>query len=323
MSTNFNDIVAANAMADEHNLEIISSRVGGFGGSDAKLFLNIAKKGLDKLGVTDLKRIGVAMGLSEPGKQGDNKFTRGGHIFEDQISESFGLLGEELERELKIDSSLAKTFKTFAHADFAKRLEDGTLAIYECKYVQKDMEKVHKEYDPQLNWYYMMDNVSKVTLVHGQGKVEEDGISIASIEQETVEPDEKMIKSLKKGIAILDEAIGNGWKPALEIPDIPEDMANIFATRQIAKRFVEMWTEEKEKAEKEIAAKMQEMGLADGGRLSAFDEAAGEWYTITLSAPEETRRFSRTKLFKAHPELDIPEFYDITPAKEEWKVAIR
>ena len=45
-------------------MEIENTRVGGFGGSDAALFLRIAKKGgVDGLSNTDLYRIAVAMGI--------------------------------------------------------------------------------------------------------------------------------------------------------------------------------------------------------------------------------------------------------------------
>ena len=49
----------------EHKQEILKSRVGGFGGSDAKLFYTIASKGVNKLSATDLLRISVAKGESE------------------------------------------------------------------------------------------------------------------------------------------------------------------------------------------------------------------------------------------------------------------
>ena len=48
-----------------HQQEIENTRVGGFGGSDAALFLRIAKKGgVEDLSNTDLYRIAVAMGIS-------------------------------------------------------------------------------------------------------------------------------------------------------------------------------------------------------------------------------------------------------------------
>ena len=48
----------------KHQQEIQSTRVGGFGGSDAAMFLRIAKKGgVEGLSNTDLYRIAVAMGI--------------------------------------------------------------------------------------------------------------------------------------------------------------------------------------------------------------------------------------------------------------------
>ena len=45
--------------------EIIESRTGGFGGSDAHIFLKVGKYGITSLTDSDKKRIAVAMGLVE------------------------------------------------------------------------------------------------------------------------------------------------------------------------------------------------------------------------------------------------------------------
>ena len=51
-------------LKNQHQMEIENTRVGGFGGSDAALFLRIAKKGgVEGLSNTDLYRIAVAMGI--------------------------------------------------------------------------------------------------------------------------------------------------------------------------------------------------------------------------------------------------------------------
>ena len=45
-----------------HKTEIITSRKGGFGGSDAKMFLKVGKNGIESLSETDKMRIAVALG---------------------------------------------------------------------------------------------------------------------------------------------------------------------------------------------------------------------------------------------------------------------
>ena len=46
-----------------HQKEIEQSRIGGFGGSDAKMFYKVGLKGMSALSATDMKRIAAAKGL--------------------------------------------------------------------------------------------------------------------------------------------------------------------------------------------------------------------------------------------------------------------
>ena len=71
----------------QHQMEIETSRVGGFGGSDAALFLRIAKKGgVEGLSNTDLYRIAVAMGIKPYVPVSPTEAMQNGHIFEDSYA---------------------------------------------------------------------------------------------------------------------------------------------------------------------------------------------------------------------------------------------
>ena len=66
-----------------HKNEIEATRVGGFGGSDAKMFYKIGLKGLSALNNTDKKRIRVAKGIDEYKPAPVSEAMQRGHDFED------------------------------------------------------------------------------------------------------------------------------------------------------------------------------------------------------------------------------------------------
>ena len=103
-----------------HQQEIENTRVGGFGGSDAALFLRIAKKGgVDGLSNTDLYRIAVAMGIKPYVPVSPTEAMQNGHIFEDSYERMLEESGNTFEREVKLVAECQpKNFKIFAHADF-------------------------------------------------------------------------------------------------------------------------------------------------------------------------------------------------------------
>lgn len=207
----------------QHNNEIISTRKGGFGGSDAPLFLRIAANGLDSLSATDNRRIAVMMGLAEPA-QFTNAAMEAGHAFEDyyQIHE-IAATGALYDREVYVeDKELAKNFKIFCHADYATA---GFARVKELKYSQEDTEAVIKRYNAQCQWYYML-GAEHVDLVHGQGLVEP--FIPQGITEVWVPADAYYIERLNTGISILDEAISNGWRPELAQSETYEDLpANV------------------------------------------------------------------------------------------------
>ena len=85
---------------NQHQQEIENTRVGGFGGSDAALFLRIAKKGgVDGLSNTDLYRIAVAMGIKPYAPVPVTEAMQAGHTFEDSYARYLKDSGRSFERE--------------------------------------------------------------------------------------------------------------------------------------------------------------------------------------------------------------------------------
>ena len=74
---------------DKHTQEIEATRIGGFGGSDAKLFYKIGLKGIESLSNTDKKRIRVAKGIDERKSISDTPAMAKGRAFEDWYAQRF------------------------------------------------------------------------------------------------------------------------------------------------------------------------------------------------------------------------------------------
>ena len=211
-----------------HQEEIQATRVGGFGGSDAKIFASIAKKGLENIGQTYLRRIAVAMGLVEYQAIPQTEAMAKGHEFEDRLELTYACLPEtmQLERETKLELGefwfSPKDFKIFAHADFYIKSEKKVLEAKYIENIDTTTFEVAEKYKYQLQWYYLL-GAESVTLVRGYGEE-------MQVEEMEIVVDNAIINELIAGIVELDKAISNGWQPTLltdySEEDIPEDVAN-------------------------------------------------------------------------------------------------
>lgn len=212
----------------QHQQEIESTRVGGFGGSDAALFLRIAKKGgVEGLSNTDLYRIAVAMGIKPYAPVPVTEAMNNGHIFEDSYERMLKDSGiTTYEREVRLVAECQpKNFKIFAHADFlinGKTAVKKIVIVHECKFIadeEKSADDVAETYKAQLQWYYML-GVEYVDLIRGYGNPE-----YPSTQDLIIDKDEDIIDTLKLGIQILDDAIESGWAPEIE-EELVDEMSN-------------------------------------------------------------------------------------------------
>lgn len=293
------------AAAEEHQQEIQQSRIGGLGGSDADILLRIGRNGLQALSSTDTKRLAIMMGMAEQEQWGGNDYTRAGHDFEDFI-EKTAPLGKDVEREKLMSAKMARNFKTFAHADFVSHSHGQ--CVYECKYVQKDTESVAKEYEAQLQWYYIL-GASQVILMHGQGSVPFDESELECNAME-IERNTELCELILAGVKTLDKAIADGWKPVA-----PErcPLEETSVTVQKAFETLERIKAEREKMdEEETAAKAVILSYMADFNYSSISN--GE-HTASITKESVTRTFDKAKLLKVHPELDRDEFYKTSTRK--------
>ena len=220
-----------------HQQEIENTRVGGFGGSDAALFLRIAKRGgVEGLSNTDLYRIAVAMGIKPYAPVPVTEAMNNGHIFEDSYARMLKDSGRTFEREVKLmpHKLQMQNFAIFAHADFVFREKiykktEQIILVHECKFIadeSKTADDVAETYKAQLQWYYML-GVEYVDLIRGYGNPE-----YPSTQDLAIDKDEDIIDNLKLGIRLLDKAISDGWVPEIEeefIDEMSNKMQNVIS----------------------------------------------------------------------------------------------
>ena len=283
-----------------HQQEIESTRVGGFGGSDAALFLRIAKKGgVDGLSNTDLYRIAVAMGIKPYVPVPVTEAMNNGHIFEDsyaRILKDSGLT--DYQREVKLIAECQpENFHIFAHADFllnGKTALKKFVIVHECKFIadeEKCIKEVGETYKAQLQWYYML-GVEYVDLIRGYGDPE-----CPSIQSLVIDEDENIIDNLKLGIRLLDEAISDGWVPEIEEEfacAMSEKMQNIIADYERLKFEKSALDQKLEELQKQIVEYMTI------GNVAKINASLG---TISRTADSVVESFDSKKFEKENPEL--------------------
>lgn len=286
---------------NQHQEEIESTRVGGFGGSDAALFLRIAKKGgVEGLSNTDLYRIAVAMGIKPYAPVPVTEAMNNGHIFEDSYSRYLDAQGKPYQREVKLMAKKQpKNFKIFAHADFTfdgkvYKTKDTFIFVHECKFIQDQattVEEVAKNYQAQLQWYYLM-GAKYVNLIRGYGDPNHPKMEIFEVDE-----DENIIDNLKLGIRLLDEAISDGWVPEIEeefASAMSEKMQNIIHDYETLKFQKTAIDEKLEELQKQIVEYMTI------GNVAKINCTLG---TISRTADSVVESFDSKKFEKENPDV--------------------
>lgn len=286
---------------NKHQQEIETSRVGGFGGSDAALFLRIAKKGgVEGLSNTDLYRIAVAMGIKPYVPVSPTEAMNNGHIFENSYARMLKDSGKPYEREVKLIAECQPAnFHIFAHADFVfqekvYKKPNKIVLVHECKFIQ-DEEKsaydVAETYKAQLQWYYML-GVEYVDLIRGYGDPEHPNTQRIEIDK-----DEDIINQLKLGIQLLDDAISNGWVPEIEEEfacAMSEKMQNIIADYERLKFQKSSIDEKLEELQKQI---VEYMTIGNVAKIN------GTLGTISRTADSVVESFDSKKFEKENPDV--------------------
>ena len=284
----------------DHNKEIEATRVGGFGGSDAKMFYKIGLKGLSSLNNTDKKRIRVAKGLDEYKPITVNEAMQRGHDFEDWYEEQpFAPIAE---REVYFSADLATNFKTFAHADFYAKADKE---VWELKCVQNP-ENAKSDYFSQLQWYHLLGAKNVWLVICDSSLSFEDGTYIYP---KFIERDGHIIEIIKNGIKLLDDnwnnldlEVGEDWIESDLLPFEKEDITVFASYLQRIQQLEELAEESKLK----VFNFMRDNGIKS---------LKSDYYTVTFIPESTTATLDKKKLFTAHPEIKEQDFLKISPKK--------
>ena len=309
MTTKQNTELDKSIEALQHQNEIERTRVGGFGGSDAKMFYKIGLKGLSALSNSDKKRIRVAKGIDEYKPIFQTEAMRKGHEFEDWYWENhLSERDRELyQKEFKLHSKLAKNFDIFAHADLCvphlKVVDE-----LKCLSNTSDVDK----YEAQGQWYFMLGVQQVYFIVGDSTKVMlEKGVEDNSpfIKTVWVKRDEQFIKTLLHGIKLLDD----NWNNLnLELPEewTSEDLLPFEATE------VELMTNYLQKIKRlELMIEEKKASLLQFMQDNGVKSINSENYIITNVPAGTTSRFDKGKLLKDFPEIDESKYTAVSERK--------
>lgn len=290
-----------------HMAEILTSRVGGFGGSDAKLIHKIGEKGIASLSNSDKKRIAVMKGLVPYEAIVETPAMKAGRLFEDYVETIYG----DYEREVRLSADLTDKFLTFAHADF---WDERTRTVVECKYSQKSTDEVLNDYKHQLQWYYIM-GAEEVVLIHGTGSVEPFATENTTIIQ--IPRNKKLQATMLLGVKILAEEINNpildlGVKCSItDLPAWDRDIIEAFIAAAIE---VEINQARVDKYREQVPIIMQDNGIS---------EIDADGYSISSTPPSTRCSFDKVKFAKAHPDINLDDFNKVSNVRASVRINIK
>ena len=292
-----------------HNNEIENSRTGGFGGSDARLFYKVGRKGLSALSDTDKKRIAVARGLSVYNSVKKTDAMRKGHEFEEWFaSQDFAPIAT---REVKISAPLARNFDVFAHVDMYAT--DGVNSEgWELKCTKKP-DIAAESYMSQLQWYHMLGVRNVWLVVCDSEKTFELGTRFPV----RIERDQQHIDTMLHGIKLIDEA----WESfgTAEQDEVNETDLLPFDRKDVAimtKCLMQIKTLEKTAEELKERIKML---MENSGIKSIKSES----YSIVYQPESEVVTFDKEKLFSEHTEIREEDFQKVSKKKSFVKITLK
>src|SRR5690554_401433 len=292
---------------NEQKQEIIATRKGGFGGSDAKMFYKVGQKGIEALSDTDKRRIAVALGQVEYIETPTTEAMEAGNEFEKWLAENVYI---ECENNFRIEPEkpLSVNFKIFAHADF---YYSTSKTVIEAKYTSSDVEQTKRDYMAQLQWYYML-GADHVLLNKGY-----QGQPFEIYDEFFIDRNELYIKRLIKGIKLVDtfcETFIYEPKDEWGINDLlPYEQSAVVKMTTVLSEIKRM-----EREAEELKSKLLDTMLRHNVKSLKHDD-----YTLTVVPEGVTSRFNKAKLLKDHPEIKESDYTTLSERKAYLKINLK
>ena len=293
----------------EQKREIVETRKGGFGGSDAKMFYKVGLKGLSALSDTDKRRIAVALGQAEYIEIPATEAMEAGNEFEMWLRSKYSEEnGWESNYKLESDFIKPRNFKIFAHADFYDIEND---IVIEAKYTTSDLETTISDYMAQLQWYYML-GVYQVRIVKGYH-----GSDFEKLDEKFIEYDPNYINVLLHGISLIDDFCDTFIYQEKDEWTTFDLMPHEQAAAEVMFNYLSQIKKMEEEVEKQKAI-MLDLMLKNGVKSLKSDG-----YTLTV-VPESVRStFDQAKLLKEHPEINESDYLKTSIVKPYLKITLK
>ena len=203
---------------EDHKSEILATRKGGFGSSDAWMLIDIATIG--KVMPKHYKRLAVFEGLLEPDNFTTPEMETGNQrekeifdYYKKKHSEVFSVLHNPIYYDSKYFTELG--FKCFSHIDMVEVLHQDIRLnnIIEIKTSKKETYELLNDYDAQLKWHCLMAYKNEIVLIHYQEKHDGSEFNPANIITKTITYTEEdlnnFLKNVKSGLQIIKEFLEN------------------------------------------------------------------------------------------------------------------
>lgn len=287
----------------EHKQEIINTRVGGLGSSDAKMVVGIAERGT--LNYADKERIAVMLGLAEK-RQITSKAIELGNIIEDAVFEVFkSQFGENITSNPRYTMELNLDYRVSNHIDFEISTPDELIWI-EHKSTIHGINQAIESYKHQLAWHTMLGQdkaqaegkkfrlmLSHYDTIDFDGEFNADKLSIVA-----VPANKHYIDKIEKGLLIINEALPTfEWQPnegilhASSLPAEINDKCELMADHL---RKIKEMTEQVDA----FKQRMCELMVANNVKSIVTDA-----FTITLVEQSVSTTFDKSKFAKEHPDM--------------------
>ncbi len=294
----------------EQKQEIVKSRVGGFGGSDAKMFYKVGLNGLSALSDTDKRRIAVALGQAEFVETYTTDAMEAGNEFERWLAVNSYTVetGWENNYYLISEAIQARNFKLFAHPDF---YEKTNKIVIEAKYTSSDIDTTINDYMPQLQWYYLL-GAENVYIIKGT-----QGFDFNESEIQLIEKNPSDINILSEGIKIIDEFCDTFIYT--EKDEWTE--GDLLPHEQRAAQLMYNYLEQIKVMEAEV--EKQKQMLFEVMDKNGVKSIKSDKYVLTI-VPESVRStFDKKKLLKEHPEINEADYLKTSKVKPYLKIILK
>ena len=285
--------------------ELKRTREIGLGGSDAAMVYKVGLYGLQSLTNTDKERLAVMTGQKEFVPSFMNQAMENGHLFEDFYENVFqkGKFVYEKEKLLTLKTNL--NFSIFAHADF---FLNGN--VHECKCTKNSIDKTIEIYQPQLQWYYLFDEVKNVKLIHHPQINENEQFKYENITRVFIKKNNKIIDILINGINLLNDFVEDFIYEKKE--ELTEDDLLFYEKEAV----LTLYNKLSEIKRMEMEAEKLKSDLLQMMKTYGVKSIKSDKYTISYVPESETRTFDKSKFFKDHPEFSEADYLKISKKKD-------